>query len=148
MSLLDSMKVQKKRFVIITSKDLTEEDRQAFRNYGKLLEYDYHLVNVDFETLEFDYLVCDIREKSHREALIKHDLTNYQVVCYVNFYEKAEDFVRQINERNPDANILTSIPKRSINREYFEKSLLEEKLISPSLVKQVLRFVLGCFKAQ
>lgn len=148
MSLLDNMKVHKKRFVVITSKDLTEEDRQAFRNHGKLLEYDYHLVNVDFETLEFDYLVCDIREKSHREALIKHDLTNYQVVCYINFYEKAEDFVRQINERNPEANVLTKIPKRSINREYFERSLLEEKLVSPSLVKQVLRVLFSCFLKQ
>jgi predicted kinase len=148
MSLLDSMKVQKKRFIVITSKDLTEEDRQSFRNHGKLLEYDYHLINVNFETLEFDYLVCDIREKSHREALIKHDLTNYQIVCYVHFYEKAEDFVRQINERNPEANILTKIPKRSINRDDFEKTLLEEKLVSPSLVKQVLRVLFSCFLKQ
>ena len=148
MSLLDSMKVAKKRFIVITSKDLTEEDRQCFRNHGKLLEYDYHLINVDFETLEFDYLVCDIREKSHREALIKHDLSKYEVVCYVYFYEKAENFVKQINERNENANVLTSIPKRSINREHFEKMLLEEKLVSPSLMKQVLRYLLGCFKAQ
>jgi len=148
MSLLDNMKVQKKRFIVIASKDLSEEDRQSFRNHGKLLEYDDHLINVDFETLEFDYLICDIREKTHREALIKHDLTNYQVVCYVYFYEKAEDFIKQINDRNENANVLTSIPKKSINREHFEKMLLEEKLVSPSLVKQVLRLFLGCFKAQ
>jgi len=160
MSLLDSIKplslkieekkedvvpVSKKQYIVISSKDITPSESDRFTQFGKLLVWDDHLTNVPFDKLEFDYLLIDIRSKEARVELGRCQLDLYEIVCYVSFYEKSEYFVQQILKKNEKANIITSIPKKSINKADFDLKLLDEKLISPSLVKQVAGYLFRCF---
>ena len=158
MSLLDSIKPLRlddqkeapeakkpKKYLIISSKDIKPEDINTFREFGKVVVWDEHLTNVTFDKLDFDYLIIDIRSKPARVELGRADLNLYEIVCLVSFYEKCEYFVEQIKGKNEKANVITSIPKKSINKSDFDQKLIEEKLISPSLVKQVAGFLFRCF---
>jgi len=87
----------------------------------------------------FDYLLCDMNSKSMRLTLGRTDLSQYQVVHYVSQLQKMEDFVEQVK-----GNILTSIPSHAVNKADFDSMLVNEKLMSPSTVKTILKWVKTC----
>lgn len=158
MSLLDNLKnisprdielksepEKEERFIIITSKELTKEDKDVFECYGKLTIWDNRFVNLKYEDIEFDYLVVDIRDKTARYNLASQNIEKFNVVMFVSWYEKIEEWIEQIIKKtNDSANVLTSIPDKCINKEHFNRSLLVEKLTSPSFFKSVAKYVARC----
>lgn len=137
-----------KRYVIIYSKTPSKEDLNLFREWGKVMLWGEQMLNVEFDKLDFRYLFIDIRSKPARRALASNDLTKYNIVIYVSWYEQIEDFISQIQTKNESSNVLTSVPSKCISREQFESALQEEKLVSPSLVKSFLKFFFRCLTKQ
>jgi hypothetical protein len=96
----------KKRFVIILSKDMSEDDKKIFAQHGKILEWSPKLVNISFESLEFQYLLIDARQKEARLTLGRQDLSKYNKVVYCWWIQKGvDDFIGQL-----DAVDISSVP--------------------------------------
>lgn len=155
MSLLDQLKLpplvpasesksdaplDEKRFIIATSRELAEEDKQIFRQHGKVLEWAPSFLNVPFESLEFDYLLIDVRSKEARLTLSRQDLSKYHKVSYVWWIQKGvDDFLSQLESVE-----ISSIPQHAINRADFEGMLLKQKISAPSLGKSILKLLKSC----
>ena len=130
-----------KRFIIILSRDLADEDKQIFRQHGKVLCWSPAFLNVGFDSLEFDYLLIDVRSKEARLTLNRQDLTKYNLVSYCFWVQKnTDEFLLQLKPVQ-----ITSIPEHAINRKDFEMMLLHPKIHAPSLAKSVFLRVAGCF---
>lgn len=129
-----------KRFIIVLSREMTEEDKQVFRQHGKVLEWSPKLLNISFEQLEFDYLLMDVRTKEARLTLNRQDLTKYHKVSYVWWIQKGvDDFLLQLGTVE-----ISSIPQHAINRKDFEGMLLNQKISAPSLLKSFLKLLKSC----
>lgn len=162
MSLLDNLKAinipqielkevkedvkKEERFIIVHSKDISREDKDEFSNYGKVVLWDNRFQNLKYTDIEFDYLFVDIRDKIARYNLACQEIEVYNVVLYVSWYEKIEEFIEQIMNKTKDsANVITSVPNKCISKDHFNKSLLTEKLSSPSCIKSFLKTLYRAF---
>jgi hypothetical protein len=130
-----------KKVLIAYAKDLSMEDKLRLKEYGKILDWDSHLINLPFSGLDCDYLLVDVRNKAARIELAKQDLKDFEVVSYVSWVQKAESFIQQIG-----AKIITSFPKKSINKEDFDSQLFHDKIASPSFLGSVFRLFLQCLQ--
>ena len=139
---LDLGEDSEKRFVIICSRDMSDDDIEVFRQHGKVLKWKKEsFLNIDFEQLDFDFLLIDIREKEARLTLNRQDLTKYNKVAYVYAIQKGtDDFLEEINAVD-----LSSIPEHAINTTDFKHQLMTQKITAPSVMKSFLRFVVRCF---
>ncbi len=131
-----------KRFVIVCSRELSDEDEKVFAQHGKVLRWKKEsFLNLPFEQLDFDFLFIDIREKEARLTLNRQDLDKYNKVAYVYAIQKGvDDFLSEI-----DTVDISSIPKFAINARDFKHQLLTQKITAPSLAKSFLRFFVKCF---
>lgn len=131
-----------KRFVIICSRDMSDSDVAIFREHGKVLKWKKEsFLNIDFEELDFDFLLIDIREKEARLTLNRQDLNKYNKVAYVFAIQKGiDDFLNEM-----DTVDVSSIPEHAINTRDFKHQLMTQKITAPSLTKSFLRFLVRCF---
>jgi|LauGreDrversion4_2_1035121.scaffolds.fasta_scaffold10363_7 hypothetical protein len=146
--------LNKQIFLIVSSRDLEEEERELLQLYGKVLDYDNCHVNIPLDQLinqnNADYVVFDVRNKQHRMAIskatVQHDNPNVHVVALVNAWEKEDDFVDDANCENCLANLP---PKQAFKRD-FDTLLLQKKIRQPSCAKNLLRLISkalgGCAK--
>ena len=141
---LDDSKDDKK-FVIIYSRDPEPLELAECREYGRTVVWGKQHINVPYESIDFQYLWCDIRVKECRKSLQVHDLSKYNIVCLVPWWGKLEDFIEQVQGKHSDANVLTSIPTETVNREQFHMQLTDQKFVSPSLLNTVFKLVVRCF---
>jgi len=127
--------------IVAYSVDLKEGDLSLLKEHGKVLMWDDHLVNIPFANLTFDYLLMDIRQKAARAEISRQSLSEFSVCAYVSWVQMSEKFISQIN-----AHPFTSFPVKSVSKADFDNQLLNEKIVSPSMVKSVFRFFLGCLQ--
>jgi len=144
----------KQIFLLVSSRDLEEEERELLQLYGKVLDYDNCHVNIPLDQLisqnNADYVVFDVRNKQHRMAIskasVQHDNPNVHVVALVNAWEKEEDFVDDANCEN----CLASLPPKQAFKRDFDTLLLQKKIRQPSCAKSLLRLLSkalgGCAK--
>lgn len=123
-----------KRFIVVLSRDLSEEDKIIFRQHGKVVEWKPAYLNVGFDSLEFDYLLIDVRSKEARLTLNRQDLVKYNLVSYCFWVQKnTDEFLLQLKPVQ-----ITSIPQHAINRKDFEMMLVNPKIHAPSIAKSFL----------
>lgn len=133
-------KEEHKRFIIALSRDMSPEDQAKFAQHGKVVNWSPKLVNISFESLEFDYLLIDLRCKEARLTLQRQDLSKYHKVAYVWWIQKGiDDFLTQLETVD-----ISSVPDHGVNRADFEHMLLSQKLSSPSVIKSFLRLLKSC----
>lgn len=129
------------KFLVLISKDLAEDELAAFSEFGKVGIWKESFVNIPLAELQpCDYRIVDLRIKAARLQLGKEDLTKWNVVHYVSWVQKIEQYIEQI-----PGNVLTSIPRQAANKEDFDRQLMNPKIVSPSLIKSIIRFFVGCF---
>lgn len=129
-----------KPLIVLCSRDMSDEDLEKFEQQGKTLKWKDSLINVPFSSLEFDYLLIDLRSKNARITIQRQDLSRYNVVAYVWAIQKeTDDFISQSG-----AIAISSIPEHAINKADFDQQLLTEKLKAPSVAKSFLRIVMSC----
>lgn len=134
---------ESKRFVIIYSKEIPEEEKAILKQFGNVVEWREQFVNLPFDRLSpFDYLLIDARSKNARLTLGREDLSQYNTVCYVSWVQKGiESFIGQVQGIE-----ITSIPKQVVNKQDLDTQLTNEKLVAPSLLKSFLMFALACLR--
>ncbi len=133
-------------FLIVSSRDLEEEEINLLNLYGKVLQYDSCHVNIPLDQLiqqnNATYVIFDVRDKNHRMAIskatVQHDNENVHVVALVNSWEKLDDFIDDAGCEN----CLSSLPPKQAFKKDFNTLLLEKKIRKPSCAKNILRVVL------
>lgn len=124
--------------LVIISKDLSDNAMAQFTKYGKVVIWTENMRNVPFSKLDpADYLIIDIRLPDAQHQLSTDDLTAYNIVHYVSWIQKAEDYLAQIK-----GNVISYIPKNCINKADFDTKILNQPIVPPSVIKSFARMVL------
>jgi len=130
-----------KPILFIHAKDLLPEKLSLLRQYGKVVIWSPIMVNHPFDQLDkFDYLVIDYRLPEARAQIAREDLSKYNVVHYVKWIQKVDDYLSQI-----EGNVLSSLPKQAVNKKDFDQKLLNEPLVAPSALASLFKRILPCF---
>lgn len=133
---------QLKKIVICTSRDISEEDREVFKGYGRLIDYDNQTYNnLSPDHFLWDYLVIDCRQGGDRYFLMKQILPfreKYHIVSYCYAIEKGELVKGSDNQ-------ISSFPKRQARREDFEMLLLQDRVKAPSFWYSLFSCVLQTY---
>jgi hypothetical protein len=102
--------------------------------------------NVRLESLEFDYLIVDLRQKEDRhyiEQVDAHLLENYNMVSLCHSFQKEDRFHDELNVDN----IITKLPAKQAFKADFDRLMLQKKITKPraylSCIKSVLKVLQG-----
>ena len=131
-------------FIILHSKELQPEELEIFKKFGKIAQFDDTYHRIDAEKLNFDYMFLDLHSKNARLFYGELDLEKYNVLAYINIYEKYNPNLTK--EELQCDNIITSIPKPLTPfKEDFDKALLEKKIKKPNKIISFFSFCLNIF---
>lgn len=124
-----------KPFIIVYGDKIPSKDIELLKNFGRCLEFHESYINIPLANHKFDYCVVDIREKSHRQMLMKENLENYHIVVICSWFQEDDDFIKDVMAEN----ILHHLPEKLPFKSDFDKLLLSKKIRKPSCSKIVLR---------
>jgi len=127
--------------LVLMTKDMKPSSLAIFQHYGKTLIWVEAMKNIPFSQLDpCVYLLVDYRLADARAQLAREDLTKWNVVHYVSWIQRVEEYLESMK-----GNVITSIPKQSISKTDFDSKLLNQPLVPPSLVKSVLKRLMYCW---
>jgi hypothetical protein len=131
-----------KKFVIVITKDIPEDDMRVLKEYGKVLEYDERIhANLPIDSYRWDYLVFDVRESGDRYELMRSVLPykdKYKLIVFSYFFEK-DDIIPEAD------NHISSFPKIQAKREDYEALLLQTRLVKPRWYVSLFSCLLGVY---
>lgn len=130
-----------KSFIIVHSRDLSSDEKDLFRTYGTVLEWNSSFQNIPLHKLKFDYLLLDINDKQARLLLMKNDTEPYHIVVVCRKWEGLDDFVSEVCCEN----VVRTLPARSPFKNDWDALLLANKIHAPSCAKAVLRYAMDVF---
>lgn len=128
-------------FVIISSRDVTREEIELLESFGRCLVWDSSFVNIPLKEHRFSYCILDIRNKIHRNLLMKENLSQYHTVGLINWWESLDDW----HEDSGVENTVRALPPRSAFKQDFDRMLLTRKISKPSCAKSGLRMIAKFF---
>ena len=129
-----------KPILLICSKDLSSEKLTRFQRYGRCNVWNSTMLHHKFSDLDTsDYLIMDYRQPEARTQLAKEDLSKYNVVHFVRYIQRVEDYIEQIQ-----GNVIHSIPKIAANKKEFDHLLLNQPLPEPSVLWSFLKRAVLC----
>lgn len=131
--------VDEKPFILCCSRDLEAHELELLKTYGKVLEFHESFRNIPLGSHQFHYATFDLRQKVHRDTLMKEDLSGYHIVCVVGLLDGYDDFVSDLKAEN----CVHTFPSRQAFKSDFDRLLLSAKIRKPSVLKSLLRFL--CF---
>jgi hypothetical protein len=137
-------------FIFLITRDLEEADVALFKEYGRVITFDYKVYNnVPIQSLPFEYFIIDIREKEGRhyfQQIAPEVLAKFNLVSICHSFQKYDDFHEEVGV----ANIITKLPAKQAFKADFDRLLMQKKLTKPrvflSCIKSVLRLVKGDWK--
>lgn len=139
----DDVKAQladdEKPFILCCSRDLEAHELDLLKNYSKVFQFHESFRNIPLSSHEFSYATFDLRQKIHRDALMKEKLDGYHIVCVVGLLDSYDDFVSDLKAEN----CIHSFPQKQAFKSDFDRLLLSAKIRKPSVAKSLLRFL--CF---
>jgi hypothetical protein len=114
-----------KKFVLVITKDLMEDEIELFKSYGRFVSYKHDLhTNIDLFTIDFSYFVVDLREKNDVLYLQKFILPKINQVHFILYRHRFQ------NDNGVSySNQLTSIPPIQVNKEIFDQLLLQKEIV-------------------
>jgi hypothetical protein len=142
--------VKHNRIIIMITKDLEKEEIDLLKEYGRVILFDPRVyVNIPIHTLEFNYLVMDLRRREDRYYFQQIDeslLETYKIVSICHSFEKYDDYHEEVGVEN----ILTKLPDKQAFKADFDRLLLQPKISKPrvvlSCIKSLVRLVKGDWK--
>lgn len=139
---IDEKKMEE--IIIVYSYDLSETELYDLNKFGKVFIYDDCFINLSIHDIlnEFnpDYLLFDVRLKSHRHFLTKMTKQTrelFHIITVIKWYEIYDDFIDDLSSYN----IIHSIPSHQPTKQDFNFFLLHPEIAEPtccfSLIKHV-----------
>jgi hypothetical protein len=126
-----------KPFLLACSRDVTQPELDLLKSYGSVLVWHESFRNIPLSSHKFDYALFDLREKTHRDAIMKEDITRYTVICIVGLLDSFDDFVEDVSALN----CIRTFPARQAFKNDFDRLLMSAKVRKPSCAKSMLRFL-------
>jgi hypothetical protein len=130
---------KEKPFILACSRNVEPEELELLKSYGAILIFHESFRNIPLSSHKFNYALFDLREKTHRDAMMKEDLTEYNVVCIVSLFDSFDDFVEDVEA----INCIRTFPARQAFKQDFDRLLVSSKIRKPSCLKAVVRSL--CF---
>lgn len=128
-----------KPFLLCCSRDVEPEELALLKTYGRVLEFHESFRNIPLRSHQFEYALFDLRQKVHRDTLMKEDLSAYHIVCVISLLDSRDDFVHDVKAEN----CVRTFPDRQAFKSDFDRLLLSAKIRKPSVLKSLVRFL--CF---
>lgn len=136
-----------KAFIIVISRDASEDDISLLKEYGRVIIFDHKVYkNVALDSLDFDYLIVDLRERDDRhyiEQMDPHVLENYNLISLCHSFQKEDRFHEELGVDN----IITKLPEKQAFKAEFDRLLLQKKITKPhatlSCIKSVIKVLQG-----
>ena len=133
-----------KRFVVIHTKDIDDADFQKFSSQGKAVKYNVLVEsNNNIDVLNFDYLFIDLRVATSRSYFDAQDVSNYNVVAYIDFFEKFDSYTEELEANN----VLSTFPPATHFKAAWDASLLQQPTASPTKCLSVINFAMNFLKS-
>ncbi len=113
-------------YVICMYRSLSTSILKRLSTYGKVIVLDSVYVTYPIHLFEFDYLVVDLREKEHRvyyQRYINKQRDHYSIILY--------RYEFQTNNEITVHNEIVDFPTQQVNKEEFDRVLLEPLLTEP-----------------
>ena len=121
---------------------MSAEDLDTLKSYGRCVEYDVKVEgNMDISTLQFDYLLLDLRVKEDRVYFDSQKIVNMNVICLISLLEKFDAFIDNLGCDN----VITELPSKQHFRSDFDSLLLKKATESPSKCLSVINFGMNFF---
>jgi len=138
------------KIIITCTKDLSKEELELLKDYGKVILFDSKVyANVPIESLDFAYMILDIRKREDRyyfQQIGPTFLQQAHVVSVCHSFEKFEDFHEELGVEN----IINKLPEKQAFKADFDRVLLQKKISKPrpaySCIKSLFRVVKGDWK--
>lgn len=103
------LKPEKDKIVIILhTKDVSQEDRELLKKFGKIRDMNYSMYNLPLEDLDCHYLLVDCREKLNKMHITRVDVNKFKFVAYVQPFQKHDNIFEDFLD---DINVMTKFPK-------------------------------------
>jgi hypothetical protein len=117
--------IASKKIIILYTKALSADDVEIISRYGKVLRYNYSLINIKWNQLVCDYLLVDATDKTALYNVEQHLSDPDISVChYGSFYEE--------NAFDDDINFVSKIRPCAYKAEFDASLLNKKKLKKPS----------------
>jgi|Laugresu1bdmlbsd_1035121.scaffolds.fasta_scaffold53574_2 hypothetical protein len=134
-------------FIIAISRDLSDDEMDLLKEYGKVVVFHPKVYNnIPIESIDFDYLILDIRQSDDRHYLQRvnvQTLEKYNFVSVCHSVQKSEDFHEEMGVDN----VLTKLPPKQAFKADFDRMMLQKKISKPnagiSCIKSVFRLFNG-----
>lgn len=125
----DSHLPSSKRFVILHTIPISEQDLANFRGHGKVVQYNYAIESThNVDLLQFDYLFIDLCDQASRAYYDSQNLSNYNVICYCHNLEQFDRYIESLEV----SNVLTEFPLPTHFKNSFDASLLKNSTPAPN----------------
>jgi len=137
-----------KKIIFVITKNIVDEQLELLKEYGKVILFDNNIYNnINVSSLDFEYLVLDIREKGDREYLQKiENMDQFYIISICHSFERFEEYHAEMGVHN----ILTKLPPKQDYKSDFIKLLLQKKISKPSMTlscyKSFIRLIKGNWK--
>lgn len=131
------------QIIFVLTKDMTEEQLSLLREYGRVIVFEHKVyVNVPIVSLEFDYLIMDMRIKEDRDYFQQIDpnvIASMNIISFCHSFEKEDEIHDEIGSDN----VITKLPEKQAFKSDFDRLLLLKKISKP---RPVVSCVKGCFR--
>ena len=137
-----------KKFIFVITKNIDDEQLELLKEYGKVIIFDNNIYNnINVSSIDFEFLILDIREKGDREYLQKiENMDSFYLISICHSFERFEEYHAEMRVNN----ILTKLPAKQAYKSEFIKLLLQKKISKPSVAlscyKSFIRLVKGNWK--
>ena len=110
------------KIIIIWSKSISADDQALISTFGKVISFNPSLINVDLNSIQADYILCDASDKVCLANLEKHIGDDGIQFCHYgwSFEKDSFDGIQSISKF-----------RQSKNKSDFDYSLLNAKKLSP-----------------
>jgi hypothetical protein len=133
-------------FVIVCSRDLSEEELSLLKEYGRVVLFDSK-VYAKIQSLDFDYLVIDLRKSEDRHYLQQISvpvLEKYNLISVCHSIQKNEDYHQELGVDN----VLSKLPPKQAFKQDFDRLLLQKKISKPNAGVSCIKSVFRLFNGQ
>ena len=133
--------------VILHTKDVSQEDRDLLKKFGRVRDMNYSMYNLPLGDLVCDYLLVDVREKLNKLHISRVNVDDFKFCAYVHSFQKHDPIFQDFKE---DINMMTKFPheyKVAFKEEFDEVLTSMKKIKNSSCFLSLVSFLVNGFQA-
>ena len=133
--------------IILHTKDVSQEDRDLLKKFGKLRDMNYSMFNLDLSQLDCDYLLVDVRDKLNKLHITRVDVDKFKFVAFVQPFQKHDNIFEGFLD---EINVMTKFPtdyKVAFKSEFDDVLTSMKKIKNSSCFLSFVSFLVNGFSS-